>query len=817
MSKSVKIFWRIFGGGLAFFVLLLLIINWGWLGSMPDLEDIENPTASLASQVYAQDGTLMGKYYIEDRINVEYKDISKFAVDALVATEDKRFYDHSGIDGLSLGRAFIYLGSEGGASTITMQTAKNLFTENWSTKNFLLRSIQKLKEGMIAVKLERNFTKEEILTLYLNTVAFGDNVFGIRNASKTFFQKEPDRINVEEAAVLIGMINGPGIYNPRVNPRRALERRNLVLGRMVSKKFLPATEAELLKRKPIELNYKKLDEVSGLGPYFRMILGEEMKKWCKEHTKSNGDNYNLYRDGLKIYTTINPRMQIYAEEAVAKHMNYIQKLLNRQDNIKSGSVWKGYENILESQMKQSDRWHNLKKDGVEEEDIKKTFFRKIPMHVFAWNNTRGKDTVMTPYDSIKYHRQMLQAGFMVMDPLDGQIKAWVGGIDFKTFKYDHANPNTKRQVGSTIKPLLYSLAIEEAGFTPNTIVYDNQQSFGSYGMVPATSKTCTGAAMPMALALAKSRNCATAYIMKQLDNNGNNGAKRFIEFLRKCDLQAKLQPYPSIAIGACEISLFEMMQGYSMFPGRGFNAKPMYMTRIEDRNGNVLATFTPHRKEVISEVTAYSVIKMMQGVLTNGTGAGIWEYNMPAGLEIAGKTGTTNDNSDAWFMGYTPQLMAGGWVGADDRMIHFTTESKNGEGGRAAMPIWAYFMNKVAADPNCGMDTKLAFAKPDVMTNDITIDYINGNVPVLGGEGGSLGTGTSGDYDVPKNITIEDIKPESDINLGDEKKLSPLKPIKNNKDTSRKNNEKLLIPPANTPEKKKAVMPPPVKKTGTGK
>jgi len=548
MSKSVKIFWRIFLGGFVFFLLLLLMINWGWLGSMPDLEDIENPTASLASQVYAQDGTLMGKYYIEDRINVEYKDISKFVIDALVATEDKRFYEHSGIDGMSLARAFVYLGSGGGASTITMQTAKNLFTENWSTKNFLLRSIQKLKEGMIAIKLEKNFTKEEILTLYLNTVAFGDNVFGIRNASKTFFQKEPDRITVEEAAVLIGMINGPGIYNPRTNPRRALERRNLVLSRMVTKNYLPAAEAEKLKRQPIETNYKKLDEINGLGPYFRMILGEEMKKWCKEHQKSNGDNYNLYRDGLKIYTTINPRMQIYAEEAVAKHMSYNQKLLNRQDNIKSGSVWKGNESILEAQMKQSDRWRNLKKDGVDEEEIKKTFYQKIPMHIFAWNNTRGKDTAMTPYDSIKYHRQMLQAGFMVMDPLDGQIKAWVGGIDFKTFKYDHANPNTKRQVGSTIKPLLYSLAIEEAGFTPNTIVYDNQQSFGSYGMVPATTKSCTGASMPMALALAKSRNCATAYIMKQLDNNGNNGAKRFIEFLRKCDLQAKLEAYPSTAI-----------------------------------------------------------------------------------------------------------------------------------------------------------------------------------------------------------------------------------------------------------------------------
>ncbi|TXT32694.1 MAG: penicillin-binding protein 1A, partial [Chitinophagaceae bacterium] len=311
MTKSVRIFWKIFFGGFAFLFVFLLMLNYGWIGSMPDLDDIENPTASLASQVYAEDGTLMGKYYIEDRINVKYKDISKYAIDALVATEDKRFYDHSGIDGKSLARAVFYLGSEGGASTITMQTAKNLFTENWSTKNFILRGLQKIKECIIAVKLERNFTKEEILTLYLNTVAFGDNVFGIRNASKTFFQKEPDRINVSEAAVLIGMINGPGVYNPRSNPKKALDRRNLVLNRMVGYKVLDENDAKALKLQPIELNYKKLDETTGLGPYFRMVLGEEMKKWCKEHKKNNGDSYDLYRDGLKIYTTINPRMQQY--------------------------------------------------------------------------------------------------------------------------------------------------------------------------------------------------------------------------------------------------------------------------------------------------------------------------------------------------------------------------------------------------------------------------------------------------------------------------------------------------------------------------
>jgi penicillin-binding protein 1A len=814
MSKSVKIFWKIFFGGFAFVILFLLMINWGWIGDMPSIDDIENPSASQASQVYADDGTPMGKYYIEDRVDVLNKDISKHVINALVATEDKRFYDHSGIDGFSLIRAFMYLGSEGGASTITMQTAKNLFTENWSTKNFLLRSIQKLKEAIIAIKLEKNFTKEEILTLYLNTVAFGDNVFGIRNASNTFFQKEPDRINIQEAAVLIGMVNGPGVYNPRTNPRRSLERRNLVLNRMVSMNYLSAAEAEVLKRNPIDLNYKKVNENNGLGPYFRMVLGEDMKKWCKEHKKNNGDNYNLYRDGLRFYTTINPRMQMYAEEAVAKHISYMQKLLNAQENIKKGTVWKGYEHVIEAAAKQSDRWRNLKKEGMDDEEIRKTFDQKIPMHIFAWNTTRGKDTVMTPLDSIKYHRQMLQAGFMVMNPLDGQIKAWVGGVDFKTFKYDHANINTKRQVGSTMKPLLYSLAIEEAGFTPNTTVYDIQQSFGGYGMVPATSKTCTGAAMPMAMALAKSRNCATAYVLKQLDNNGNNGAKRLIEFLRKCDFQSNIPAYPSIGIGAVELSLIEMMQGYSMFPGRGFNAKPMYITRIEDRNGNVLANFTPKRKEVISDVTAYSVIKMMQGVMLVGTGAGIWGYDMPGGMEIAGKTGTTNDNSDAWFMGYTPQLLAGGWVGCDDRFIRFNTESKNGEGGRAAMPIWAYFMDKAANDPNCGIDQKLTFAKPEGM-NEINIDWKNGALPIPSGEDdGAAGTGTEDQYS-PKTMSADDLAPaESDVKIITDKTTPAGKPA--DPKSGKKTEEKPAGTQATTPgvPKPKAPMPPQQKKPG---
>ncbi|HRH50392.1 MAG TPA: transglycosylase domain-containing protein [Panacibacter sp.] len=786
MKKSIKILWRLFFIGLACFIVMILLANWGVFGSMPSIEELQNPSASQSSQVYADDGTLMGKYYLQDRVNVDYKDISKYVVNALVATEDKRFYDHSGIDPRSLARAVFLLGSQGGASTITMQTAKNLFTDDPSS-NIFVRMIQKLKESIIAIKLERNFTKEEIITVYLNTVAFSDNVFGIRNAAKTFFQKEPDRLNVEEAAVLVGMVNAPSAYNPRTYPKRALERRNLVLDRMAESNFISESDAAGLKNKTIQINYKKLDETAGLAPYFRMVLGEELKKWCKDHKKSDGENYNLYKDGLKIYTTLNPRMQLYAEEAVAKHMAYMQKILNSQKNIKDGSVWKGYENVLQAAMKQTDRWKNMKKEGTSEADIEKSFHVVTKMKVFAWNNNRYKDTVMTPYDSIKYHRQMLQAGFMAMDPLSGEVKAWVGGIDFKTFKYDHVNVNTKRQVGSTIKPLLYSLAIEDAGFTPNTMVEDVQQNFQGYGLVPATAKTCTGQTMPMAEALALSRNCATAYIMKQLGTEGNDGAKRFVEFLRNCDVKAKIDPYPSIALGAAEISLYEMMQAYSMFPGRGFNVKPMYLTRIEDKNGNVLQTFIPQRKEVISDVTAYSIINMMEGVLQFGTGKSIWRYGVKG--QVAGKTGTTNDNSDAWFMGYTPQLLCGVWAGCDDRFIRFSSTAV-GQGATAALPVWAYFYSKASGDKNLALDATSVFDKPEVMQNDISYDWINNMPQELGAEGGDIGNGNSSDYgeDSIPNIKPEDIAPESVLPVTD---------------TSNKKNNK----PAPGAQQPKAVMP----------
>ena len=739
MTKSVRIFWRVFFIGIGAFILLLFLINWGLFGKMPSLAQLENPAITLATEVYADDGTLMGKYYKErgNRSNVEYSDISIHAIHALVATEDERFYQHSGIDGKSLARAIFYMGSEGGASTITQQLAKNMLDQG-STK-FFLRVIEKMKEWIIAVKLERNFTKEEILALYLNTVPFGDNLYGIRNSSRTFFQKEPDLLKPEEAAVLIGMLKGNTLYNPKRNPKAAMDRRNTVIDQMVRNRFVDQDAAKTLKALPIKLNYKKLDENNGLAPYFRDIIRDDLKKWCKEHTNSDGEPYDLYADGLKVYTTINPRMQLYAEEAVASKLPQLQKALNQQGNVRKGTVWKGHENVLESQMKNSDRWRNMKEDGFTDNEIRAAFKQKVPMKVFAWNERREKDTVMAPLDSIKYHRLMLQVAFLVMDPITGHVKAWIGGIDFKNYKFDHVNLGTKRQVGSAIKPFLYAEAVEEAGFTPQTPVENVAQFFPGNGMVPAKG-ICkgNGEVVSMAGALTYSLNCATAYIMKQI------GPQRFADFLKQISIPTKVEPYPSIALGACDLSLYEMLWGYTMFPSGGFSTKPIYITRIEDKNGNVLDRFDAERKEVISEVTAYTMAKMMQGPVDVGTAAGLRSRLGVA--EMGGKTGTTNDNADAWFFGFTPQLLAGVWVGCDDRFIRL--ESGLGYGGQAARPVWEYFFQKSFADKTLGLDKQAMFVQPESMKQNLNFDYDQflNLTPPPGAEGEDVGNGTADQY-----------------------------------------------------------------------
>lgn len=750
MKKSIRIFWQVVLGAIGAFLLLIMLIMFGAFGRLPKLKELENPSIVQASEVIASDGTLMRRFYSEkgNRSVVNYKDISANVINALVATEDERFYDHSGIDFKRTLSAVFFLGTRGGGSTITQQLALNLFNGDRATNPFA-RGIQKLKEYIIAIRLERNFTKQEIIALYLNAVPFGDNVYGIRNASKTFFQKEPDRLNPVEAATLVGMLKGNSIYNPRTHPIQAFNRKNVVLGQMEKNDYIVSADAAKFKAMPIPLNYKKSDENSGYAPYFcEAVLKDEVRTVLKDVTKSDGDPYDIYKDGLRIYTTINPKMQQYAEEAMAQQMPMLQKQLNAQANIKKGTIWKQHPEVLRAAMKNSDRWRNLKEDGLSDEEIRKSFNVKVRMKVFAWNAKRSTDTVMTPLDSVKYHRQMMQSGFMVMDPLTGEVRAWVGGIDFKTYKLDHVNIKTQRQVGSAIKPLLYCQAIEERGMNPNSMVEDIQQNFGNKQLVPATGKTCTGRTVTMANALTWSRNCATAFVMKQV------GPAQFANFLNeKLNIPTKVQAYPSIALGACDLSLYEMMWAYSIFAGGGFETKPSFISRIEDRNGNVIKRFDigANRKETVSEATAYQMVQMMEGPVTMGTAAGL--KDRLGAKEMAGKTGTTNDNADFWFMGFTPQLLAGVWVGCDDRFIQI--QSGAYMGGTAARPVWEAFFKKVYADQSLGIRRDAEFSKPADLYNEMndanSINYGDGvDDPMIEG---------TNEYDYLDTIT--NIPPES--------------------------------------------------------
>jgi penicillin-binding protein 1A len=776
MKKSTRIFWQVFLGAVGAFLLLILLIMVGVFGRLPGLKELENPSIIQASEVIASDGTLMGRFYSEkgNRSVVSYKDISPNVINALVATEDFRFYNHSGIDFYRTLSAIVHLGTRGGGSTITQQLALNLFSERAS--NPITRMIQKLKEYIIAIRLERNFTKQEILALYLNAVPFGDNVYGIRNASKTFFQKEPDRLNVVEAATLVGMLRGNSIYNPRSHPVQAFHRKNVVLNQMKENEYLSEADASKYKAMPIPLNYKKTDENSGYAPYFReAVLKDAAKDALKDLTTADGDPYDIYRDGLKIYTTINPKMQQYAEEAMAQQMPMLQKALNAQSNIKKGTIWKEHPEVLRAAMKNSDRWRNMKEDGLEDKDIEKSFHKAVQMRVFAWNSKRYTDTVMTPLDSIKYHRQMMQSGFMVMDPITGEVKAWVGGIDFKTYKLDHVNIRTQRQVGSAIKPLLYCQAIEERGMNPNSMVEDVQQDFGHNQLVPATSKSCTGRTVTMANALTWSRNCATAYIMKQV------GPAQFANFLNeKLNIPTKIPVFPSIALGACDLSLFEMVWAYSIFAGGGFETKPSFISRIEDRNGNVIKRFDigSNRKETVSEATAYQMVQMMEGPVTIGTAAGL--KDRLGATAMAGKTGTTNDNADFWFMGYTPQLLAGVWVGCDDRFIRI--ESGAYMGGTAARPVWEAFFKKVYADPALGIRRDAEFSMPADLNNEMndanSINYGDTTSQDMGD-----GTNANDYLD-----TITNIPPESQPPTDDYGNPPPKNP---RKDTNTSKNPKI--------------------------
>lgn len=667
---------------------------------MPSISELENPSSALSSEVLASDGTVIGRYFLQDRSNSKYREISPNVFNALIATEDERFTEHSGIDGVAVMRAVLLLGKKGGGSTITQQLAKNLFPRK--NPNMFTMPFIKLKEWVLAVKLEKNLTKNEIITLYLNTVPFGDNVYGIKNASYTFFNVAPDKLSIDQAAVLVGMLKGNTLYNPRRNPENALARRNVVLSQMEKYGKITPEQAAENKTKPIKLDYHKLDYHEGIAPYFRQVVELEVKKICKDLKKEDGSEYNVYKDGLKIYTTLNVTMQRYAEEAVAQHMKDLQRQFVAQAKYRDGSIFATHMKDVLKSLKESDRYAMLKDQGKKEAEIMSELEKPVRMKVYTWDNSKHiKDTTMSPKDSVMYMKMFLQTGFMAMDPYTGEIRAWVGGINHDYFQFDHVNSNTRRQVGSTIKPLLYCLAIDN-GFSPCSSIPTTPVSFPEKANYNAGGSKY--GSLPMRSALALSVNNAALYLIKQVGQNA------FIDFAHKCGIQADIVNQPSIALGVSDISLYEMLRAYTMFPTGGINTQPVFITKIEDKNGNLLKSFVAEQKEIISANTAFKMVRLMRGVIDNGTGHRMRaRYNIQS--EIAGKTGTTNSQADAWFLGYTPQILAGAWVGCNDRYLRFSSEAL-GQGAASALPIWAYFIKRCYADKTLNIKADAKFVAP---------------------------------------------------------------------------------------------------------
>ena len=704
-KKYARWVWLILLGPFAFLFLLVGLIATGVFGALPTFEELENPNSLLASEVYSSDMKTLGKYFRENRVNIHYKDLSPNIINALKATEDVRFEEHSGVDIRGLMRVLVKTvvlqQGAGGGSTITQQLAKNLFPrgESLSKPGLIIR---KIKEWIIAVKLERNYTKHEILAMYLNTVEFGNNAFGIRSACTTYFQKDTKDVSLEEAAMLIGLLQAPSLYNPVRNPQNAINRRNTVIGQLEKYNFITEQQSDSLQKIPIKLNFQPDSHTSGLAQYFREVLKQDLMKWCKDHKKADGTPYNLYKDGLRIYTTIDTRMQAYAEDAVNTHMAELQKTF--YDHWKGRIPWEDHPEIIDDAMKRSDRYRDMKAAGASESEIKKAFNKKVKMTVFSWKGER--DTTMSPMDSIRYYKMFLRTGFMAMEPQTGYVRAWVGGNDYKYFQYDQVKDG-KRQVGSTFKPFLYTLAMQE-GYSPCYEVPNVPVTIidkAGVAWTPSNSDGKYGGMLSLKEALANSVNCVSAYLMKQF------GPEAVIQVARKMGISSPLDPYPSLALGTADVSVYEMVGAYSTFANKGVWTEPNYILRIEDKNGVVLQDFVPRKVEAISEETSYLMLNLMQGVTIFGTGARLRGSKYGFTNPIAGKTGTTQNQSDGWFMGITPELVAGCWVGCEDRSVHFRT-TQLGQGANTALPVWGLFMKKVLADPDLNY-SKGDFEKPE--------------------------------------------------------------------------------------------------------
>ena len=702
--------WRYFFVGLAGMVVFLILVRVGLFGKMPDIEELENPKTSLASEVYSADKVLMGKYYYENRANCDFKELPKSLINALVATEDIRFYKHSGIDIKALTRALVFLGKDGGASTITQQLAKNLF-HNRST--FLpARMLQKLKEMIIAVELEKQYTKDEIIMLYFNTVPFGGNSFGIKSASKTFFSKTPKQLNVEESALLVGMLKGSTLYNPVRNPENAIKRRNIVLKQMSKYEFITPSEFDAAKSKPLALKISVQNQNEGIAPYFRDYLREYLSAWCKAR------NLNIYRDGLKIYTTINSKMQRYAEKAVEKQMKTLQDEFFKEWKGQNPwrlekENWKEDPDYLWKNLKKTSRYHSLVDQfGKGSDSIMVHMRKKNPMTIFTWRGDR--DTMLSTVDSLKYYKSILHTGFMSMDPRSGEIKAWVGGNNFRNFQYDHVNTQSNRQVGSTFKPFVYALAIDNdlspCYVAPTGPVTFKMPEGGTW--TPKNSMKVKSTHVNLYTGLKLSINTVTAHLMQKLGQNSPYSVRRLVS---KMGIDSsKIKPYPSISLGSMDLSVYEMVGAYSTFANAGEWVEPIFITRIEDKYGNVLEEFSPRRQEAMRKQTAYALCKMMElTTLSGGTASRMrTTYGIPYTIPIAGKTGTTQNNSDGWFIGVTPDLVSGAWVGCEDRQVHFRSTAL-GQGGHMAMPIFAYYMKEVYNDRSLVI-SQGEFKKPDI-------------------------------------------------------------------------------------------------------
>ena len=746
-KKFIHILWLVLGLLVGTTTLLFFLIWFGVVGYSPDIENLQNPISKSASLVYSEDGKVLGTYNADkaNRIPVSFSKLSPHLVHALVATEDVRFYEHSGIDFIALGRAIVKRGllgheSAGGGSTITQQLAKQLYSAPASSS--VERMLQKPIEWVTAIKLERNFTKEEIIALYLNYFDFLHGAVGIKTAANTYFNKEPKDLTVNEAALLIGLCKNPSLFNPVRYPERCKERRNVVLAQMVKAGYLSQAEGREYGAQPIELHFHRADHKDGVAVYFREYLRQYMMMerperknypswnyrqfvidsiafatdplcgWCKKNTKKDGTFYNIYTDGLKIHTTIDYKMQQYAEESVYGHVaRYLQPIFNKENKAKPNAPFTEdltpaqVKQIMSRAVRQSERYRVMQESGCSAEEIERSFRTPVDMTVFTYHG--DIDTVMTPLDSIRYYKSFLRAGFLSMDAHNGHVKAYVGGIDFEHFQYDMVMGG-RRQVGSTIKPFLYSLAMEN-GASPCDRAPNVQQTY-MVGGKPWTPRNANrrryGQMVTLKWGLAQSNNWISAYLMSRLN------PRQFVNILHKFGINnPDIYPSMSLCLGPCEVSVGEMVSAYTTFANNGIRIAPMFVTKIEDNEGNVVAEFQPRMNEVISSASAYKMLVELMAVVDEGTAGRLrFRYHIPG--EIGGKTGTTNRNSDAWFMGFTPQLVSGVWVGGEDRDIHFDN-MRMGQGATMALPIWAYFMKKVYRDQSLPYDSTAVFDVPE--------------------------------------------------------------------------------------------------------